>query len=322
MKITLLVLGFFFCIGVSYGHVFTSQKGSQLAGELIRVNETSVVIQRSSDGKKINVKISQLSQSDQVFVKHWSATQGSALKDIKANDLKKKCSDLRKRYPFKFYYARFPKTSWKIHHSLAKEGDYNELHRYMVKFDEEFDKYPERFLRKTKLRGIAFASDVILEEGGQKRTAIPDYSEEILIFDYKRGDHGDTYQRHVMHHEFYHMIEEEFNKSAYWKDPHWNKLNNGNSIYGNGGAGVQHLSDMSIFNHPSTGFVTKYAMSSIEEDKAEVFAALFISDEYKKMMEWSRDDKVLLSKIQYMKNFLKSIDSEFTEEYWKRLHGS
>ena len=116
------------------------------------------------------------------------------------------------------------------------------------------------------------------------------------------------------------MLEEEFNGDAYWKDPDWVSLNSEDISYGSGGSSVAGNSNMYAYTHPKTGFVNLYSMSAPEEDKAEIFASLFVKSEYEKLSLWSKEDDVLNEKMTYMINFLISKDELFNIDYWMKLH--
>ena len=233
-------------------------------------------------------------------------------------DIRRLCSKLASDYSIKVYFEKFPVTSWKINYELATKQDYEKLYNYLLLFDNEFAKYPKSFLKKTKLSAVVFVKSLALKE--QLRTAIPDYGKEILILDFLGGDHSSVYQKHVIHHEFYHMIEEEFNRSAYWKGPDWKEFNTSGFRYGQGGKAAQNNSKAYLFTHPRKGFVNLYSQSAVEEDKAEIYATLFIKEEYDKLIEWVKKDKVLSRKMSYMIKFLKKLNSKFSKRYFSRLH--
>jgi len=46
-----------------------------------------------------------------------------------------------------------------------------------------------------------------------------------------------------------------------------------------------------------------------------------VKEEYEKLMEWSKEDRVLYLKKEYMKNFLKYFGANFHDGYWDNLHG-
>ena len=96
----------------------------------------------------------------------------------------------------------------------------------------------------------------------------------------------------------------ELNKDdAYFKDPGWMALNAPGARYGTGGAAAR-TSDMFAFTHPATGFVNRYSQSGVEEDMAEVFAVLSMSDELKEVEHLAERDHVLRSKLDYMRSLI------------------
>jgi len=190
----------------------------------------------------------------------------------------------------------------------------------MILFDEEFSKYPISFLRKIRLRDVSFVSNLSLN--GEERSALPDFKREILFYDFLRGDSNTTYQRHVIHHEFYHMIEEDINSDVYWKDPNWAKLNKPGYKYSIDKRMAEENSSEYKFSHPEQGFLNLYSKSALEEDKAEIFASIFVKEEYKKVREWIKNDEILSNKVKYMKAFLLKVDTSFNESYWNKLHNS
>ncbi len=234
------------------------------------------------------------------------------------DEIKTFCTELEEKYSIEFFIETCPSTSWKLHYRFAEENDYQKLYNYLKLFDTEFSKYPKSFHKTTNLASVVFVKS--LGYGGQLRTGIPDYYKEILLMDFIRGEYNKTYQKHSLHHEYYHMIEQEFNKDAYWKDPKWNSLNIKGTKYGSGGSSVQHQTNVYDYVHPEKGFVNLYSMSGIEEDKAEMFATLFVKSEYKKLMNWINEDEVLKKKKNYMIEFLCSKDSNFKKDHWTKIH--
>ena len=114
------------------------------------------------------------------------------------------------------------------------------------------------------------------------------------------------------------MIEEEINGDAYWKDAKWAQLNDPLFKYGRGGASVRD-GRTSLFTHPRNGFINKFSMSGLEEDKAEIYASLFSEEAFRKVAKWMQKDKILRAKVKYMKTFLRSVDKNFDDAYWKNL---
>ena len=125
---------------------------------------------------------------------------------------------------------------------------------------------------------------------------MPDYFKETLYYDFTVKSFAE-YPRRMVHHEYYHMIEQQFNGNAYFK-PKWAKLNEKGFEYGRGGA-VNRDRTNSIFDHPLPGFVNRYAMSGLEEDKAEIWAVLFVTENWNTVKPWLADDHILRNKVEY-----------------------
>jgi hypothetical protein len=227
---------------------------------------------------------------------------------------------MRKQYSITIHYKKIPAASWQLKYSLIGKDDYPYFARSLEILVQEFSKYPRSFIKRTRLSSIAFAKNIFLK--GQARGAIPDYLKEMLLFDIEKNRKAkvhERYIRHCIHHEFYHMIEQEINGSAYWKDPAWAKLNIRNFRYGKGGARAR-SSNMYLFTHPQKGFINLYAMSGLEEDKAEVYSILFMPSEFRRVSGWAETDPILKAKIAYMIKFLNRLDRTFSKQYWTNLH--
>lgn len=225
--------------------------------------------------------------------------------------------EIQSRYSIGLAYDDIPKSTWeKVKYKKASQQDFEVLLRYLRLFDQEFSKYPKDFIKRSNLKWVVFVKD--LNYSGQLRTAVPDYykDKEILFLDFARAAYNPNYQRHAIHHEFYHMIEEEFNGDAYWKDPNWAKLNSKDFKYGTGGVTVQHDPNVYLLTHPKMGFINQYSMSGIEEDKAEIYASLFVKNENMELCKWIRQDDILMRKVEYMKTFLSKCCKDINGKYW------
>ena len=226
---------------------------------------------------------------------------------IKINELVQRFDD---KYSIKIRFEEIPKASWDIKYRIAKPAHYHRLYNYLLLLHEEYNKYPKSFLRNTKLKEIALVYHLNIYN--QYRAAVPDYYLERIYYDFSKSWNNKTYQRHVIHHEFFHMIEQEFNGDAFWFDPDWFRINPQNTFYGNGGMTHQGKNiNYYEINNPSPGFINLYSKSGLEEDKAEIFAILFVKEEYKKISKWLKKDKYLNKKVEYMKNTLLQYDQDF-----------
>jgi hypothetical protein len=196
-------------------------------------------------------------------------------------------------------------TTWGktvIDYDRLQESDYEELAKYVELFRKEFFKYPKAFVENTKLKKVAMVKNLINQ--GVPVASMPDYYQENLYMDIYIGNYDKVYQRHVIHHEYYHMIEQQFHGTSYYKDPQWAKFNDPSFQYGSGGINSRE-SSVQVVNHPREGFISGYAMSGLEEDKAELFATLMTTEEEDMIRKWAETDEILKNKIALLTDFLK-----------------
>jgi len=223
------------------------------------------------------------------------------------------------RYRLKFYFEpeQIPKCTWKLEFATATQKDLPVLLSYVRLFAEEWRKYPPEFVKRSKLSGICFVKDLKLKK--QKRAALPDYFNERLYYDFGfLRKSSRLYLRHVVHHEYYHMLEQQWNGNAYYKDPAWARLNTKGFHYGSGGANAR-SPGVGRLDHPKPGFVNAYAMSGLEEDKAEIWALLFVPQQWRLVSRWKESDGILAAKVRYLEAFARKKDKGMNTRYWVRI---
>ena len=175
-------------------------------------------------------------------------------------------------------------------------ADKAHLRVYLRLFMEEFGKYPPQFVRAAGLKSIIFAKNLSMGDG-LERGAIPDYEARSVYYNPFCGRHDEMYQRHVLHHEFFHLADYVFHGDAYLTDPYWASLNRLDFLYGNGGRTARTSDQFGVTNREG-GFVNRYSTSGIEEDRAEIFASMWIPMEANLLEQRSRSDVILRAKIQ------------------------
>ena len=237
---------------------------------------------------------------------------------IASHSIAEMLAPLAREYRVRLVHARgeVPRAVWPgvtfdtIDHDSA-------LLAYVRLFDEEFRKYTPAFIRASGLKTVAFVSD--LKYAGQERWAVPDFVHETLYLDVGvRFARDEVFQRRVIHHEFYHLLEEEWNGDPYFKDPAWAALNTSDHRYGAGGAANRDRR-LSLFNHPAPGFVSRYAMTGLEEDKAEVWAAMFVPELWQPLSAWMEEDAILRAKVEFLETFAREQDAQMDAGYWERV---
>ncbi|HEC66747.1 MAG TPA: hypothetical protein ENI23_15835, partial [bacterium] len=159
------------------------------------------------------------SESDSEMQKPKEIFCSSGKNDLtERSDIDLILTQLSRKYGLCLSFENLPETYFLDHtYNSLDEEDYDALYSYLLLFQEEFDKYPEKFVENTGLKQIAFVKDNITE--GDPVSATPDFYYEVLYYDIYEGNWDSSYQKSVVHHEYYHNIEEEFNGDQYYFDP-------------------------------------------------------------------------------------------------------
>src|SRR5262245_52832602 len=178
-----------------------------------------------------------------------------------------------------------------------RPGEIGASNSYVALVDAELNCYPDTFLHRSGLGTVAIVRELAVE--GQRRAAVPDYPGGVLYLDPDIGNGSLTYQRHVIHHELFHFLIGKLHGDPYFADPKWLRLNDPQATYVAGGKTVsQH--GVYTFTRPAPGVINRYSQSAPEEDMAEMFAAMILPEERMRVEEWSREDRVLRAKLNYM----------------------
>ena len=118
----------------------------------------------------------------------------------------------------------------------------------------------------------------------------------------------------------YHLIEYSQSNDMYYKDPAWLAFNDSTFKYGNGGRDAYKDPTYANTEHPRVGFVTGYATSALEEDKAETYAFLFVKEGYASLQKWEPEDQILTKKVNYLKKFILSRVPEMNDAYFQKIN--
>jgi hypothetical protein len=171
---------------------------------------------------------------------------------------------------------------------------------------EELGKYPADLTKYIRLRRIVLVRDLMF--AGQLRAAVPDWHENVLYLDVSRGRHNRAYQRRVFHHEWFHLIDY-WDDGQLYRDAGWSALNPPDFRYQSGGVNLQNDARASVYSADRPGFLNRYCMQGVEEDKAEVFAYLMVEP---RLMHWrAENDKIVAAKVVEMKRLLQSFCPAF-----------
>lgn len=186
-----------------------------------------------------------------------------------------------------------------------------ELSSYAELFVDEFRRYPAEAVAKTGIKRIVLCKDLAF--AGEPRAAIPDYDHTVMYYDTVRAAYSAVYQRATIHHEFFHMID--------WKDDHrvyedaaWSALNRAGFTYGKKHVRGVDRSLWGRLDDSLDGFLNRYAMTGVQEDKAEVFCYLMFDPG--RMAERGKSDPVMARKIESMKRLTQSFSPSMGPAYW------
>jgi hypothetical protein len=197
----------------------------------------------------------------------------------------------------------------------ALNAEKSQIDRYITILASEFLRYPPAFVAKSGLKRIILCRE--LNFMGQKRTAVPDFEHDSLYLDVVMGDYDSDYQRRVIHHEFFHMVDYKDDGELY-SDKSWARFNPRDFQYGSGGAQMQDDPHSGV-RSKRQGFLNRYSTSGVEEDKAELFA--YMMTDYDQIESLAASDPVIRKKLQAMKALLSNFCPEMNESFWRKAGG-
>jgi hypothetical protein len=152
---------------------------------------------------------------------------------------------------------------------------------------EELGRYPTATLAGAQLRRVVLCGE--LREDRQTIPSLPNYNRTLLLDAHAE----ESYLRRLIHHEIFHFIDLADDGSVL-RDVAWTKLNPSGFSYGHGGRTMR--GSAASVAPPPDGFVSGYATSALEEDKAEVFAEMMWAPEA--LRQRSEADPVLRAKME------------------------
>jgi hypothetical protein len=135
----------------------------------------------------------------------------------------------------------------------------------------ELARYPKAFLERARLRRLVLCAG--LREGDNAIPSLPNYHGALIV------DVGADapFLRRLVHHEIFHFADYA-DDDQLSRDPGWEALNDRYFVYGSGGRFLRHPG-AGRFTRDRPGFVSEYATSALEEDKAETFALRMVQPE-------------------------------------------
>ena len=179
----------------------------------------------------------------------------------------------------------------------------------------ELEVYPQKLLRKARLKQIVICSRLELGKRGIGGTC--DVENGVMYLLAPQEVAYDHYTRNAFHHEFFHMLD--FARlGCFEPDPAWEVLNAPNFRYGPGGEKAIDDSLYSIIPDPSfPGFLNSYSTSGVAEDKAEVFA--YMMENPSVLDDRLSLDAILRAKREAMESLLLRLSPEMDATFWQMI---
>lgn len=282
----------------------TNRDGKKILAKIVKIDGDYVLIQRKSDGKQFNLNIADLNDESRLLI---SEPEKSML--IQDESQTVGLNEFAEKYNIviKTKKILFPESEG-ISGKMAPEKS---LGPYIAMFIQEFSVYPPKLIKMARLKNVVFCED--LSWNGQHRAAIPDFKNQTLFLDVTRGNFDKFYQRKTMHHEFFHIIDNNDDGELY-EDKRWSALNPKVFRYGNGGDSAQRKDQTSVITDKFPGFLNHYSTTAVEEDKAEVFANLLV--DHVGVSKRAASDAVINSKIDNIKKLLEEFCPEMNSIFW------
>lgn len=154
----------------------------------------------------------------------------------------------------------------------------------------ELERYEPRFLSAVGLERVLFCRD--LKEGDKSYPSMPNV-QHTLILD---ASSSSSFMRRLVHHEVFHFAD--FADDGLLKeDEAWAHLNEKHFVYGFGGR-LERYEGSAAWSEERMGFVSEYAMSALEEDKAELYS--FAMSDPKRVSARAEHDLVVSHKLDYL----------------------
>jgi hypothetical protein len=182
----------------------------------------------------------------------------------------------------------------------------HERDRALVTLSRELARYPAEFLARARLRRLVLCSN--FHEGSESIPSLPNYHGALLM----DVDADPPYLRRLVHHEVFHFADYA-DDDQLSHDPAWLALNDRYFVYGSGGRFAREPG-AGRFSAESPGFVSRYATSALEEDKAETFAMRMSAPE--QFAALTATDAILRAKSAALEQQLRKLSATMDESFF------
>ncbi len=173
----------------------------------------------------------------------------------------------------------------------------------------ELARYPAAFLHRARLDRLLLCAN--LHEGSAPIPSLPNYHGTLIV----DADADAPFLRRLVHHEIFHFADYA-DDDQLSRDPAWLGLNDHYFVYGDGGR-FQREPGAGRFRKDLPGFVSRYATSALEEDKAETFAMFMAAP--RDFSQLVASDPIVSAKWQAVKAQLQKLSSSLDERFFRAL---
>ena len=177
---------------------------------------------------------------------------------------------------------------------------------------DELGRYPGGSLEASRLRRVLLCAG--LAEAGTEIPSLPNV-EQTLLLDVESDP---AFLRRLIHHELFHFVDYADDDQVR-RDPAWERLNDPDFVYGPGGRS-QRAPGSARLTTERPGFLTEYATSALEEDKAEVFSFLMTAPTTVRRI--AKHDPVLQAKIAAVRAQLARQLPALSASFWREVEVS
>jgi len=189
---------------------------------------------------------------------------------------------------------------------VGRQPSSDQTARTVVRVADELRRYPASFLRAAGLWRVVLCAS--LRESGRGIPSLPNVKHSLLL---DVAAHGDYLPR-LLHHEVFHFADYADDDVVAF-DAEWSALNPRGFTYGPGGRAVRGRGAGSLVE--LDGFVSVYATSALEEDKAELFAVMMTQPAW--LARRLEADAILALKHAHLLRLVAGLSPEMGPSYWR-----
>jgi hypothetical protein len=173
----------------------------------------------------------------------------------------------------------------------------------------ELARYPKAFLGRARFERLVLCTGLM--EGKSAIPSLPNYHGALLV----DVDADAPFLRRLIHHEVFHFADYA-DDDQLSRDPAWQALNDPYFVYGSGGRFLRRPG-AGRFTAENPGFVSEYATSALEEDKAETFAMRMVAPH--ELSERTADDAILRAKSVAVERQLRNLSPALDDRFFRAV---